>query len=136
MAAWPAVAKQGVCLELTRCLPDGGLASRWHSHSLSCTGMQSHALPTPLPAGGTFTATVWRTDAAAAMLHQQAQLTTGQQAETTRQVLWREQQADQVLTIQEDRWRLWSLEGGKANVRPLLMLLQPGARLSYLLVKL
>ena len=65
------------------------------------------------------TATVWRTDPAAAMLHQQAQLTTEQQADTTRQVLWREQQADQVLTIQEDRWRLWSLEGGAANVRPL-----------------
>ena len=58
------------------------------------------------------------------MLHQQAQLTTGQQAETTRQVLWREQQADEVLTIQEDRWRLWSLEGGAANVSPLA----PGCR--------
>ena len=70
------------------------------------------------------------------MLHPQAQLTTGQQAEITRQVLWREQQADQVLTIQEDRWRLWSLEGGKANVRPLLMLLHLVVRLAYLLVRL
>lgn len=98
--------------------------------------MQSCAVTTQLPAGGTFTATVWRTDPASAMLHQQAQLTTGQQAETTRQVLWREQQADQVLTIQEDRWRLWSLEGGAANVRALLVLLQLGARLSHLLVRL
>ena len=70
------------------------------------------------------------------MLHQQAQLTTGQQAETTRQVLWREQQADQVLTIQEDRWRLWSLEGGNADVRPFLMLLHLVVRLPYLLVRL
>ena len=64
-------------------------------------------------AGGTHTATLWGLTAKQ-QLEKKAELKAG--SGTPRSVLWHPQRANEAISIEDGRWRLWNLNDA-ANVR-------------------